>query len=853
MLPHGGVAPGTPGSDTGAVSARFVVLLMTATACVRPATVDCGDHLVCAGGQLCLHASDGTNEADLCVAPAQYADCRDAGRADGDECDDGHGRCYSGACLPITCGDHLVDPGTSVVGAEQCDDGNTSSLDHCSADCRSNEQCGNGVVDGLLGETCDDGNLLSHDGCNDGCTGETPRWTEVVPGVPGALAQAALAYLPSRGRVVLFGGMLGSVGGAKNETWEWNGTGWLQVHLPFSPPERFGHAMVYDAARRRVFLFGGTGGPSTITNDADTWEWDGTRWDIVAISGPGRSDHAMAYDPHRERTVLFGGELVTGAGFVQQYLGDTWEFDGSTWTKLLDGGGAGEPPGRGGASLAYDAQRDALVLFGGQTSTGYLGDTWVFENGVWTESVGTGPKPRANAVLVPDRHGLLLYGGTDGNLFDDAWHWDGTGWTDLGAQPPGPRLGLAGATDLARGRVVLHGGLDGHTWEWDGAAWTEYTPLTPDPLDHAPAAFDQLRHQAIVVAGAQTFSIVDGTWSSLVAAPVGDRTGAAMVFDVGRDRAVLFGGRGSIMTLNDTWFLSTGAAPAWTRGASGPPGREAAGMAYDSHRGVAVLFGGHQLGGELGDTWELDTAWHQRIVSPSPPPRAGAAIGYDPILNRTVLFGGGDEMQGRLSDTWEWDGTAWLQLHPMPPVPAPRRDATLTWNPARKRLTLIAGDGGDALGKFSDAWEWDGARWRQAPALAPPPVRFAHLAVPSSDGSGLMIYGGAIKGATLSDTWQLSWDSDDRPFQGCVAHAEAADGHHIGCDDPVCWWACTPLCLPGLPCAPTAPRCGDGTSAAWKTCELCPGDVGACPLCGDGFCEPPGETHASCPGDCTAP
>src|SRR5689334_6431147 len=48
------------------------------------------------------------------------------------------------------CGDAHIDPG------EACDDGNTTDGDGCSADCKSDETCGNGRVDTTVGEVCDD-------------------------------------------------------------------------------------------------------------------------------------------------------------------------------------------------------------------------------------------------------------------------------------------------------------------------------------------------------------------------------------------------------------------------------------------------------------------------------------------------------------------------------------------------------------------------------------------------------------------------------------------------------------------------------------------------------------------------
>src|SRR2546427_652082 len=90
------------------------------------------------------------------------------------------------------------------------------------------------------------------------------------------------------------------------------------------PEPRMGPAMAYDAARGRVVLFGGSGASGPL---GDTWEWDGTSWSQVPSSGPSvRSGHAMAYDTVRGHVVLFGGTL----GHSGVYFGDTWQWNGTS-------------------------------------------------------------------------------------------------------------------------------------------------------------------------------------------------------------------------------------------------------------------------------------------------------------------------------------------------------------------------------------------------------------------------------------------------------------------------------------------------------------------------------------------
>ena len=97
--------------------------------------------------------------------------------------------------------------------------------------------------------------------------------TQVATTGPTAKASPALAYDSARHRVVLFGGddCSGLLQGG--DTWEWDGTTWLQVATTGPGPRGGATAMAYDRARGQVVLFGGAA-PDT-PDKGDTWTWLG--------------------------------------------------------------------------------------------------------------------------------------------------------------------------------------------------------------------------------------------------------------------------------------------------------------------------------------------------------------------------------------------------------------------------------------------------------------------------------------------------------------------------------------------------------------------------------------------------
>jgi len=247
-------------------------------------------------------------------------------------------------------------------------------------------------------------------------------WTQRFPATsPPARNSHAIAYDATRQQVVLFGGSV--VGTISADTWVWDGVNWTQKFPATRPSARLHTAMTYDVARQQVVLFGG--GPGAPIGFADTWVWDGTNWTqkFPATSPPGRGLHRMAYDIVRGQIVLFG---ATPDGIT--FFNDTWVWDGTTWTQKFP---ATSPPiPRYAYAVAYDAARQQVVLFGGQgpSNTPLYGDTWVWDGTTWTQKFpASSPPGRSTHVMAYDaaRSQVVMFGGITGGAFQasDTWVW----------------------------------------------------------------------------------------------------------------------------------------------------------------------------------------------------------------------------------------------------------------------------------------------------------------------------------------------------------------------------------------------------------------------------------------------
>jgi cysteine-rich repeat protein len=176
---------------------------------------------------------------------------------------------------------------------------------------------------------------------------EDDAWTMLHPAHrPTPRFRHALAYDAWRDRVVLFGGyeeVRGSFGSnmlSATDTWEFDGTDWSEVVTQMAPPARSLHRLVFDPLRGVTVLFGGYEHcpPGCSNNLGDTWEYDGSEWveRTLPHSPPLRWGASVAFDSARGVIVLFGGQHRVES---PENLEDTWEYDGLDWTEVTDAGG----------------------------------------------------------------------------------------------------------------------------------------------------------------------------------------------------------------------------------------------------------------------------------------------------------------------------------------------------------------------------------------------------------------------------------------------------------------------------------------------------------------------------------
>lgn len=542
----------------------------------------------------------------------------------------------------------------------------------------------------------------------------------------------------------------------------------------------------YDSVRDRVVV---------LNNRFDglrVHEWDGQQWTRLCTSAP-CSDTlpdgtlaAAAFDEGRESVVLFG------LGSSGQ---ETWEWSGEAFNELCieEPCLSTRPPARILSAMVFDRANDALLMFGGDvpvagcsedafnpSPTSALNDTWLFQDGAWTQGLPTTVPPVAyghRLIFDATRNRVVMRGGTPCRCegLNGQWEWNGSDWqasTSVEGPPSFLRQQYAASafhtmtTDPRTGRVFafnfgdrsVAGNFRNDPWVWRAPEWFAFG----NSAQERP--------------GARAASL-----SPLGVTP----TGGLFVFSGGTDFLV------NISAPSEQRVFAIAEDGRWTPACAGTgctAGAPSARFLYDwaSDGDGLVLFGGSRWTAAPGpngppegsifsrdtndETWRFDGSGWSRLCSAAPcsdelpARRAGHRMSYGGSPGEVLLYGGANRTDSALDDTWLWREGRWERFQGEGP-PA-RAGHSLTWIPELASTVLVGGTDRPATEfgpppdvttdpqehaiptNYADVWRWDGGTWSMVPTVSPNPMdapvepRYHHDAAWDPENEELFVYGG---------------------------------------------------------------------------------------------------------------
>lgn len=242
------------------------------------------------------------------------------------------------------------------------------------------------------------------------------------------------------------------------------------------------------------------------------------------------------------------------------------------------------------------------------------------------------------------------------------------------------------------------------------------------------------------------------------------RNAHSMAVDPRSGEIFLFGGADEKRVYGDLWKLGDDGWEFVTD--EGPRPRTFAGLVFHEGRNSLILFGGEDAlfgsetdpPGSLSDTWEfVNGKWERLEPESAPAARSAAAMAYDPLNGRIVLFGGYSQSNGkgeRLGDTWLFRNGNWTRLDASGPIA--RVGAAAVFDPVRRAVLLFGGSTEDrAYGAGSgETWLLRRNEWTKLQTVQPPNIFNPAMAY-STDGKEVIRFGGWNGGGRTSETWIL--------------------------------------------------------------------------------------------------
>lgn len=627
---------------------------------------------------------------------------------------------------------------------------------------------------------------------------------------PAARTGTRMVYDESAGVSIMFGGETAQDAGTvqvydPTDTWAWDGVRWLQRYPAHNPPGRSGHIMVYDSRRSRLVIFGGRAGANDLN---DTWAYDDNDWSQLNNGGDAPSPRALAgaaYDRDRDRIVLFGGAhtvvATNGTSTVTNYY-DTWEFDGTSWTKVADNGPQVIRP-----LLSYDELRHQMLMVAEDANLVPSMYTYDFSSHTWNQLHPANMPAcvnQAGLAYRKDNGSTMLIGGAcvtstyTSSSIEEAWEWDGAIWTEVTTKSAVTRVTNQAITfDAARGVVTEFGGTEAFggprssTYSYDpkmvdtendppkfSADWIPHdtNSTTPGPRSLARLEADPTNKVLYLLNGltdnssfSDFWKYQNGGWQRIVADKTPSCGTPLTAFDTDRSKL--------IAVCNDAATLSVSEwdGTAWTlieNPKNPPPFRRFAAMVYDQTLKKTVLFGGWDEANYLNTTWLWDGTNWTEVKNNRPPARALTMMWFDPILKKTVMYGGigrpnPQDALKRYGDMWSLGSNGWTEIKPAS-TPGTRYGAQVAVDPRNGHTFLFGGlvYESQTVGKTvtqkqfyaNDMWDWDGTTWKPVVTNNVPPARENAVMAFDYGRNDFVLFSGWA-GYYLSDLWLLEGDT----------------------------------------------------------------------------------------------
>jgi len=333
---------------------------------------------------------------------------------------------------------------------------------------------------------------------------EGNEWTRLQVLTPDlGLKYPKLSYVPGRGQMYFYTSLASFYPPREAYSILYTVKGQKMVETPIvdgPQPFDYGIALVDWKDQEQFLLF------SSYDRNCEEcfWQLDGMHWSRSKIQRPPYahllSNVTMVYNRNDDVLFLFPGHhYYDPVNFFRHF-----EYAGGQWSERECSAG---PMAQNSSAIAYDTQRNVLVLFGGYCTHGTydpeLDETWEYDGEHWRQCFPeNSPSKRWGCVMAfdEDRSVMVLHGGSDeGMRRRDTWEYDGTTWRKVETAHAPIKVGpMVYHTGLKR--ILLFSEMDwayewdNYFWCYDGNDWepvprAEGTSNGPSPRMEATMAF----------------------------------------------------------------------------------------------------------------------------------------------------------------------------------------------------------------------------------------------------------------------------------------------------------------------------------------------------------------------------